>query len=220
MKLTKASYEILTPINKDEIYKSIEIAGRTCYKSEDKITKDSATKFVNMIVNDKKHLSVIEHISISVRFISNRGFSHELVRHRIGSYSQESTRYCNYSKDKFDNGINCIDLEHAMELDRSMDKLNGNQKWQMSNYFDSAWEQAEKNYNELISLGCSPQMARNVLPIGLKTEVVATYNLRQWKEVFSQRTSQFAHPNMRELMIPLEKEFAELLPEIFGEQKK
>jgi thymidylate synthase (FAD) len=213
MKKIKASYEILTPINTDEIYKSIEIAGRTCYKSEDKITQDSAKKFVKMIVQDKKHLSVIEHISISVRFIANRGFTHELVRHRIGSYSQESTRYCNYSKDKFGNEITCIDLEPAFDIEVGTD-CNA---WKITNYFDSAWEQAEKNYNELVALGCSPQMARNVLPIGLKTEIVATYNLRQWREVFKQRTAPQAHPNMRELMIPLLKEFAEKMPEIFGD---
>ncbi len=219
MKKIKASYEILTPINTDEIYKSIEIAGRTCYKSEDKITQDSAKKFVKMIVQDKKHLSVIEHIPISVRFISNRGFSHELVRHRIGSYSQESTRYCNYNKAKFGNEITCIDLNPAMDIEHSeikdMDTLIKFEK--LNNIITDAWKMAEEYYNTLIRQGASPQIARNVLPIGLKTEIVATYNLRQWREVFKQRTAPQAHPNMRELMIPLLKEFAEKMPEIFGD---
>ena len=100
MKLIKPSYEILTDIDGKAMLRAIEVAGRTCYKSEDKITDASAEKFVSTIVKSGHH-SVIEHQSFSVRFICDRGVSHEIVRHRLASFSQESTRYCNYSKAPF-----------------------------------------------------------------------------------------------------------------------
>ncbi|MEG0797001.1 MAG: FAD-dependent thymidylate synthase, partial [Odoribacter sp.] len=107
MKLIKPSYQILTEINSNTILSSIERAGRTCYKSEDKITPDSAEKFIKMII-DKGHESVLEHEKLTVLFVCDRGVSHELVRHRIASFSQESTRYCNYSSEKFGCEITCI----------------------------------------------------------------------------------------------------------------
>jgi thymidylate synthase (FAD) len=107
MKIINSSCEILTPINRNNILQSIEIAGRTCYKSEDKITEDSASKFVRMLIS-RGHEAMIEHNSLTVKFICDRGVSHEIVRHRIASYAQESTRYCNYSNDKFGNEITVI----------------------------------------------------------------------------------------------------------------
>lgn len=205
MKLVKASYEILSKIDREEILKAIEVAGRTCYKSEDKITEESAGKFVEMISN-RNHYSVLEHQSISVRFICDRGVSHEIVRHRIASFSQESTRYCNYSKDKFGNELTFIDIvDHMSDIQY--------REWL------EAMKQSESNYLIQIQAGCSPQIARSVLPNSLKTEIVVTANLREWKEIFRQRTSKAAHPQMREIMIPLCEELQIKLPEIFGDIK-
>ena len=210
----KASFEILSKINGDSILRAIELAGRVCYKSEENITKESAKRFVSIIIK-RGHESVLEHQSISVRFISNRGFTHENVRHRIGSYSQESTRFCNYSKDKFNNQITCIDLVAALELQNLIKNFSQARKDKILFIFEQAWVSAEKYYFELLSADCTPEIARNALPIGLKTEIIVTYNLRQWREFFRQRAAPEAHPNMRELTIPLLKEFQNKIPIIF-----
>lgn len=204
MNLITPKYEILSKINREEILKNLEIAGRTCYKSEDKMNEESATKFINMIVK-RGHMSVIEHEKVSVKFYCDRGVSHELVRHRIGSYSQESTRYCNYSTGK--KGLNFVDMKHHFKNPKSIDL------WLESLIY------VEKVYNKMIEYGEQPQIARSVLPNCLKTEIVATFNLREWLLVFTQRCSAAAHPQMRELMIPLQKEFQKLLPEIYGSEK-
>lgn len=203
MKLIKPSYKILSDIDSDRILKAIEVAGRTCYKSENKITSDSAKEFVRKIVKSG-HESVIEHQSLSIRFVCDRGVSHELVRHRLASFSQESTRYCNYSNDKFHNELTFVDIKQFM---------NDNQYDDWKN----AMEVAENMYLNQIQLGCSPQIARSVLPNSLKTEIVITANLREWRTIFKQRTSKVAHPQMRELMCPLLDELKEKLPVIFDD---
>lgn len=210
MKLVKASYEIMSTVDREEILKGIEIAGRTCYKSEDKITEDSASRFVNMIT-DRGHMSVIEHKNMTVKFICDRGVTHEIVRHRIASFSQESTRYCNYSKDKFGNQLTfIIPCWFAGSSQKEIEKENGGAVW-ISQISDT-----EVDYNTLISdHGWTPQQARSILPNSLKTEIVVTANLRAWREIFRQRCSPAAHPQMREVMIPLQKEMREILPEIF-----
>lgn len=221
MKLIKPSYEILTQINREDVLKGIEAIGRICYKSEDRITEGSASRFVDQIM-DRKHDSVIEHISLSVKFICDRGVTHELVRHRLASYSQESTRYCNYSKDKFDNQLTFI-LPCWFKI-----VIEG-----IYDYFDNGpgelgeltpeyrWlrmmQEIEMQYKTLIKDGWNPQQARSILPNSLKTEIVATANLREWKHILTLRTSQQAHPQMREIMIPLLRELQEILPEIFGD---
>jgi thymidylate synthase (FAD) len=219
MRLIKPSFEILTPIDRSQILKAIEVAGRTCYKSEGKITDDSASKFVEMIVG-RGHLSVVEHQVVSVKFICDRGVSHELVRHRIASFSQESTRYCNYSKDKFDNQLTFIipslsKIEPG-EGDRSDFGLHSHGEILWLN----AMQSSQDIYNSLIQAKWSPQEARSVLPNSLKTEIIVTANLREWREIFRQRCSPAAHPQMRELMVPLRNEFQKVLPEIFGDGKE
>ena len=204
MKIINAGYKIITPMNRDIILKRIEEIGRVCYKSEDLITSDSASKFVSMLVK-RGHLAMIEHCSISVKFICDRGVSHEIVRHRIASYAQESTRYCNYSKDKFNNEITVIKPCFFEE------DSNGYVLWA-----DSC-ENAEFNYFNLLKEGYTPQEARSVLPNSLKTEIVVTYNLRGWINFFKLRTPSSAHPQMREVAIPLLEEFKTYLPEIFGD---
>ena len=202
VKIVKPSYEILTPINGDEILKLIELAGRTCYKSDNLITPDSAKNFVEKIAQ-RGHESVIEHYNITVRFICNRGFTHELVRHRLAAYSQESTRYCNYNKDKFGSEITVIKPFEINEYTKEYD------------LWKEAMQNAEKSYMAMIENGSKPENARGVLPIDIKTEIVITTNLREWKHIFKLRTSKAAHPSMRELMIPLLKEFKEKIPVIF-----
>lgn len=220
MKIIKPSYEITYPIpfNRKDMLKCIELAGRTCYKSDDKITEDSASKFVKMIMKSGHH-SVIEHVSLSVRFIVNRGVTHELVRHRLASYSQESTRFCDYTNPRFDGVIFILpcwmDDSYLGEYDYR-EYTSGmiipktpEQIWLYSIAL------AEAYYVQLREKGWSAQQARCVLPIGLKTEIVTTCNVREWLWIFKKRCYPDAHPQIREVMVPLEEELKEKLPEIF-----
>ncbi len=204
MKIVKPSYKIEDEINGIEILKKIERAGRICYKSEDRITDDSAIKFVKKILASK-HESVIEHEKITVTITCDRAISLEIVRHRIASYSQESTRYCNYSKNKFSNEITVIEPCF----------------WDASSAMMEDWKKAmlhaEQTYFGLLEKGASPQEARSVLPNSLKTEIVVTYNLREWRHFLKLRTSKAAHPQMREITFKLLKEFQEKIPVIFDD---
>lgn len=204
MKIIPASYEILTPLDGEEILRTIERAGRVCYKSEDKITDGSAERFVRSII-ERGHESVLEHVSLSVRFIVDRGMSHELVRHRVASFSQESTRYCNYSKDGFGGEITVIEPTAL--------NLNG------PAYI--AWlggcKCSENAYFIMLDSGATPQEARAVLPNSLKTEVVMTANAREWRHILRLRTEKAAHPQMREVMVPLLAELKKRVPVIFDD---
>jgi thymidylate synthase (FAD) len=215
MKIIKPSYEIMTPINRNEILKSIEIAGRTCYKSEDKITDDSASKFVTMLIN-RGHEAMIEHQSLTVKFVCDRGVSHEIVRHRIASYAQESTRYCNYSNEKFGNEITVILPFWFADIHENGFEF-GDRLGQQYSDWERAMESCEKYYFEMLKDGATPQEARSVLPNSLKTEIVVTMNLREWRHFFKLRTSKAAHPQMQEIIRPLLKELKEKLPEIFND---
>lgn len=207
MKIIEPSYEIMTPISKGgvEELKLIEKIGRVCYKSEDRITEDSAKEFVHMLIA-RGHEAMIEHVSVSVKFIVDRGISHELVRHRIASFAQESTRYCNYSKDKFGN-----ELTFIRPVFLEVDSVPYN-RWA----FDC--RKAEKIYLDLINQeGLTPQEARAVLPNSLKTEIVVTMNLREWRHFFKLRIPKSAHPQMRQVTIPLLAEMQERLPVFFDD---
>lgn len=206
MKIIKPYAEILTPINGVEVLKFIEMVGRKCYKSEDKITDESAYKFVEMLIK-RGHEAMIEHYNVSVLFVCDRGVSHEIVRHRIASYAQESTRYCNYSKGKFDEQITVI----KPCFFNCNDENDHYDDWKI------AMNQAEDRYIELVENGASPQEARSVLPNSLKTELVMTTNLREWRHFFKLRTAEGAHPQMREIAIPLLKEFKQLIPVVFDD---
>ena len=218
MLLVKPSATIITPVKPNEMLKRIEAAGRTCYKSEDRITDDSAEKFVKNILT-RHHESVIEHESVSVRFICDRGVTHEIVRHRIASFSQESTRYVNYEK----KGITFIIPKWVNLLPGELKDIDATilALANIGRRADSAWllamKNAELSYNELLSLGWKPEQARSVLPNSLKTEIVMTANLREWRHFFELRTARSAHPQMREVAIPLCQEFQSLLPSIFGD---
>lgn len=206
MKIIKPSYEILSTISEGAIdeLQHIEKIGRVCYKSEDKITKESCYKFIKMLL-DRGHEAMIEHSSLSVKFIVDRGISHELVRHRLCSFAQESTRYCNYSNDKFGNEITVI--EPVSVLPNSIS---------IHNWCD-AMEVAESQYFKLLKDGVSPQIARSVLPNSLKTEVIMTANYREWRHFFKLRTEIAAHPQMRQITIPLLQELKTLIPIIFDD---
>ena len=204
MRITEPTFVIEMPYDGKYILKHIEKAGRTAYKSEDKITPNSSMDFVKMIVK-RGHLSVIEHLSVTVRVICDRGVSHEIVRHRIASYTQESTRYCNYSKGKFGSEITVIKPCFWDETD---------EKYLV---WKNTIEQIEISYNKLIELGATPQEARSILPNSLKTEIVMTMNLREWHHFFTLRTSNAAHPQMREIAVPLLSEFQKLIPIIFDD---
>jgi thymidylate synthase (FAD) len=205
MRIVKPDFAIEKLAPGREILQGIERAGRTCYKSEDRITDESAEAFVKMII-ERGHLSVIEHDYMSVRFICDRGVTHELVRHRLVAYSQESTRFCNYSKGKYGREITVI---KPCFWDEKVDHESCYQWW-----YD-ACHTAEKIYLALLERGAKPEEARSVLPNSLKTEIVATANLRQWGHIFFQRTSPKAHPQMRELMVPLLEGVRKLVPVIF-----
>ena len=218
MNIINASYEILTPISKDGIteLKHIERIGRVCYKSEGRITEDgeSAKKFVKMLVTNG-HEAMIEHSTLSVKFTVDRGVSHELVRHRIASFAQESTRYVNYSLDKFGNEINVINIKDGIALDNKMKNLDANAIGTIIAEWMSAMEDAEKHYMRMIELGATPQIARSVLPNSTKTEITVTANYREWRNFFKLRVPEAAHPQMREITIPLLHELKTLLPVIF-----
>ncbi|MDF2800197.1 MAG: thymidylate synthase [Anaerocolumna sp.] len=199
MNIIKASYSIIDELKGHDILKKIELCGRVCYKSEEKITVSSAEKFIVNIIN-RGHESVLEHVSFSVRFIVDRGISHEIVRHRIASFSQESTRYCNYGKA---DEITVIEPLFWESTDEEYDK------WKRS------CEVAEYNYISLLNDGATPQEARSVLPNSLKTDIIMTANIREWRHFLRLRTSQAAHPQIREVTVPLLMELYEVMPVIF-----
>jgi thymidylate synthase (FAD) len=174
----------------------IERAGRTCYKSEDKITSDSSEKFVKMI-NKRGHESVIEHVSASMKFVTNRGVTHELVRHRLCAFSQESTRYVNYGGDDII-FIKPVWSDAPIGVYKSStSRINSPADYR----FISACIESEAAYKSLLAKNWRPEQAREVLPNALKTEIVVTANMRQWKHIFKLRTAKAAHPQIRELML-------------------
>ena len=220
MNILKAGFEILTPISEGGIeeLKRIEKIGRVCYKSEGKITEDgeSAKKFVKMLIT-RGHEAMIEHSSLSVKFVVDRGVSHELVRHRIASFAQESTRYVNYSLEKFGNEINVIDIRDGINLDNKMKNMDSDTISAIMGEWCLAMEDAEKHYMKMIELGATPQIARSVLPNSTKTEITISANYREWRNFFKLRVPNTAHPQMREVTIPLLKELKRRLPIIFDD---
>ena len=206
MKIIKPSVEIIDELNGSEILKKIELCGRVCYKSEGKIKEGSAEKFVAAIIRNG-HESVIEHVSFTVKFIVDRGISHEIVRHRLASYSQESTRYCNYSKGDFNGEITVIEPCFLVP------GTEGYDMWYR------ACQMAEQYYFSMLDWGCSPQEARAVLPNSLKTELVMTANIREWRHFLKLRTSPAAHPQMREVAKLLLKELKTKIPVVFDDIK-
>ena len=203
MRIVKASFEIESDLS-PQLLVDIERFGRTCYKSECReINVGTAKKFVAMLIR-RGHESVLEHGHVTVRFIVDRGVSHEIVRHRLASYSQESTRYCNYSNDKFGSELTFIDPRPHMDDMQFV-------------CWASSVVDAEISYFQMIDAGAKPEMARSVLPNSLKTELVMTANPREWRHFFRLRTAKAAHPQMREVARPLLKEFRARCPVLFDD---
>jgi len=204
MKVIKPSVEIMDVFDGVDVIKKIEKCGRVCYKSESKITDDSSYKFIENIIKSG-HESVLEHFSFTVKFICDRGISHEIVRHRIASYSQESTRYCNYSKGDFGSEITVIEPCFLVPGTKA--------------YTDwyTLCLNAEIAYFNMLDWGCTPQEARVVLPNSLKTEVVMTANIREWRHFLTLRTSPAAHPQMKEVAGLLLKELKVKIPVVFDD---
>lgn len=183
------------------VYKHLEECGRICYKSEHKITEDSYRKFLQGIIS-RGHEAVLEHVDLTVKIICDRGVSHEIVRHRIASYCQESTRYCNYANGRFNN-------ECAFVVPANFKDSPAYDAWK------EAMEIAEAKYKELLELGCTPQMARSVLPNSLKTELVMTANIREWRHFLKLRTSEAAHPDMRVVALAIADCLKKTFPILF-----
>ena len=205
VQIVKPSFEILTPIDADFVLRHIERCGRTCYQSFDKIDETSHQRFLKHIIS-RHHESVIEHFSVSVKLITDRAIANELVRHRLASFSQESTRYCCYSKDKFGHEISVIKpivLQEDSEAYKTWLK---------------AVQDIEQSYFKMLDEGATPEIARAVLPCCLKTEIVISANLREWKHIFSMRCSEAAHPDVRSLMRGLKAEFQKNIPIIFDDE--
>lgn len=206
MKIEEPSVEILSMLPYGQAMRLIEDIGRTCYKSNltskpsDPVEELTiATEFVARLIR-RGHESVLEHISVSFRVICDRGISHEIVRHRLASYTQESTRYCNYGKDKFGNEITVIAPSGIGRY--------GYEQWR------EAMLAAEKTYLTMIRDGITPEIARSVLPMSLKTELVMTMNLREWRHFIRMRIAKDAHPQMQEIAVMIYNVFQKEYPVI------
>lgn len=214
MILLRPSVEFEIVPNRADIYTHLERAARTCYQSEGKIEVGSAEKLLRKVI-ERGHESVIEHASVSVRLVCDRGVTHELVRHRLVAYSQESTRYCRYEGHVQFIIPPWVDIDPG-EYESSI------VKWGIGWMCDdpdrcwmSAMSDAELHYHKLLKQGWTPQQARSVLPNSLKTEIVATANIREWRHILRLRCSKAAHPQMREVMLLLREMLIERLPVLF-----
>jgi thymidylate synthase (FAD) len=217
MLLVKPSFEVLNKVNGQEVLAAIEAAGRTCYKSEDKISADSAKRFVKGLIS-RGHESVLEHQSVSAWIMCDRGVSHELVRHRIASFCQESTRYCNYS-----GGVTFIippwvEMKQGVCTDGEIEHAGAEDA--CTYFWLKACKVSERLYLNMLGHGWTPQQARTALNNSTKTEVVMTANLREWRHFFKLRAAGEAgapHPQMLEIAVPMLARFKELIPVVFDD---
>lgn len=209
MRLIKPSIEFIWAT--ENPLKVIEIAGRTCYKSEDRITDESAERFVKMLI-DNGHEAMIEHASASYRFICDRGVTHEVVRHRLFSFAQESTRYCSYKEAvAFIIPPWLTEIQQGEFTDDELPSSDAPSRLWLQNML-----QQEQVYHQLLQSGWHPQQARSVLPNSLKTEIVITGNLRQWRQFFKLRCDKSAHPQMREIAYMALEDIKTRIPIVFN----
>ena len=217
MKIIEPSIVLEDEINGQEILNKIERIGRVCYKSENNIKEGSAERFISNLIN-RQHESVLEHVSISVRVICDRGVSHEIVRHRLASYSQESSRYCNYSNDKFGNELTFIKpCWFKTDLSTLNNNLSDNRA---ERYWQDTMANIENDYFNLLDEGWAPEQAGSILPNSIKTEIVMTMNLREWRHFFKMRCDKAAHPQMRQIGNMILDTFKEKIPVIFNDIEK
>ena len=186
-----------------KIMKNLERACRTCYRSEDLITEESYKTLLKNCIN-RGHESILEHEKITIRMTCDVGVYKDLTRHRFASFSIESTRYCNYGKDKFDNEINFIRPIFADELDKF-------------NIWEDTMKTIEDAYMKMVAAGYKPDEMRMILPHSVAAEVTMTANIREWKHILDLRTKKMAHPAVQQVMIPLLLNFKKNMPEIFGD---
>lgn len=218
MRLIEPAVHVFHNLLPERLLHHLEVAGRICYKSDSPYTPETRRVMAEKLIKSG-HLSVLDHPSISVLFVVNRGVSHEEVRHRIAAYSQESTRYCDYKKDKFGAGITVI---HPYALEQAHPRLPQCSCTQCVIW--RTWERTikgcEDGYLELRNLGVAAEWARSVLPIGLKTEVFTTYDLHEWRHFFWMRAVGGAgrpHPQMRQGTVPLLRAFQYYIPVLFDD---
>ena len=206
VKVIQQSYEILTDLSDStKILKDIERVGRTCYKSESNITQDSYIKFCKML-RDRGHEAMIEHSQLSVKFIVNRAIANEIVRHRLFSFAQESTRYINYSKDKFSNEIKVIEPEELLPENSSVYQ-----------FWYNSCKNAEDAYMALLYDNVKPEIARDVLPLSTATEIVVTGNIREWRHFFKLRCDSKAHPQIVSISRKLLNDLKSKIPVLFDD---
>jgi thymidylate synthase (FAD) len=201
MKVIKPYAEIIDDINGEDVLKKIELVARTCYKSEDKIKEGSAERMVANLIKCG-HEAMLEHFSFSVRFVVDRGVTHEIVRHRVASFAQESTRYCNYGGE-----VTFIEPPFLTTSERYGAWLH-------------ACEESERCYQAMLNEGGTPQEARSVLSTSVKTELIMTANIREWRHFFKLRavgTTGAPHPQMKEVTVPLLQKVKEVLPVFFDD---
>lgn len=206
MKIVKPSVEILTTIDGEKILNHIETIARTCYQSQQ---SNNNHNLIKSLIRSE-HFAMLEHYGITVKFVTDRGISHEIVRHRLASFAQESTRYCNYIKDKFGNEISVI---------KPQELVKGSFEYIV---WKKQCEQAEKAYFKLIDNGVKPETARSVLPTSLKTTIVMTANVREWRHFLNLRaigTTGKPHQDMQELAIDLLNQFKSKIPILFDDIK-
>ena len=207
MKVIEPSYSFLGDIDGVAMLQKIEIAKRICYQSEDRITQDSYLASAADLIA-RGHEAMLEHASISVLFTIDRGVANEIVRHRIASFAQSSTRYCNFSQDKFGNEITVI---------RPCFLRNGTVAY---DEWYEACAVAEQKYFSLLRIGMKPEEARDVLPISTMTKLVMTANLREWRHFFKLRavgTTGKPHPQMLQVTVPLLGDFKKIIPVVFND---
>lgn len=204
VKIITPSVELLTPLDGEAILKHLELCARNCYKSEDKITSDSAHKMVRKLL-EMGHEAMIEHFNLTAKITCDLGVYKDITRHRHVSYAIESTRYCNYSKGKFGNELSMIKPCHIQE---------GTAEY---NLWLQTMEMIEKNYNAMAALGCKPDQLRMLLPHSIKADVVMTANLREWRHIFKLRCAPAAHPSVQQVMKMLLKKLKAEIPVIFDD---
>lgn len=206
VKIVEPSVEIITPLDGDMILKHLERCARNCYKSEGNISEDttSAKKMIAKLL-ELDHTAMIEHYSITVKFVCDLGFYKDITRHRHASFAIESTRYCNYAKDKFGNEIAVIKPCNIAEGTKEYD------------LWLNTMETIEKNYNAMAALGCKPDQLRMLLPHSIKADVIMTANIREWRHVLKLRAAPAAHPSIQQLMKKLLKEFKAQIPVLFDD---
>lgn len=224
MKIMKAGFEIMRPQKLDDasrqaIYGAIEAAARVCYKSEHAVCEGSAEDICRKLIK-RGHEAMLEHASLTICFFADRGVTHEVVRHRIASFAQESTRYCNYSLDRFGNDVTYIDLTNGVKNDPKVSQLPAEVQTAIMQEWADACADAEMHYLKMIDLGATPQIARSVLNHSTKSTIVVTMNIREWRHFLNLRaigTTGKPHPQMQEVALPLLAVLASYLPALFGD---